>query len=181
VVFDIDGETGACPRDKVKRIVSSVRVRRDPKETCMSHCLPHHLDLTVSDLSRSMLFYDKVLGGLGYTRSEEYAGEVPCWVIGEGSGVFSIGLHLARSERSHDRYAAGLHHLAFHAASRADVDAFHDLLMGEGIEVLDAPAEYDYVPGYYAVFFADPDGIKLELVHEPRIDARPPPDEETAP
>jgi glyoxylase I family protein len=32
--------------------------------------------------------------------------------------------------------------------------------------VLDAPREYpEYVPGYYAVFFADPDGIKLELVH----------------
>jgi len=34
----------------------------------------------------------------------------------------------------------------------------------------DEPAEYDYTPGYYAVFFADPDGIKLELVHEPRFD-----------
>ena len=143
----------------------------------MPHCLPHHLDLTVSDLVRSILFYDKVLGGLGYARTEAYAGGVPCWVIGEGSAVFSIGLHAAQSERAHDRHATGLHHLAFHAASRGEVDAFHALLEREGIEVLDAPAEYDYAPGYYAVFFADPDGIKLELVHEPPVDARPPPDE----
>ena len=38
------------------------------------------------------------------------------------------------------------------------------------MRILDAPAEYDYTPGYYALFVADPDGIKLELVHEPRFD-----------
>jgi catechol 2,3-dioxygenase-like lactoylglutathione lyase family enzyme len=54
------------------------------------------------------------------------------------------------------------------AASRDEVDAFHAMLVREGLTVLDAPAEYDYTPGYYAVFFADPDGLKLELVHEPR-------------
>ena len=32
---------------------------------------------------------------------------------------------------------------------------------------MDAPRQYDYLPGYYAVFFTDPDGLKLELVHVP--------------
>jgi glyoxylase I family protein len=41
------------------------------------------------------------------------------------------------------------------------------LLVERGTEVLDPPAEYGYEPGYYAVFFADPDGLKLELVHVP--------------
>jgi hypothetical protein len=36
--------------------------------------------------------------------------------------------------------------------------------------VLDTPAEYDYEPGYYAVFFSDPDDMKLEFVH---VSARP--------
>ena len=36
-----------------------------------------------------------------------------------------------------------------------------------GATVPDAPAEYDYEPGYYAVFFTDPDGMKLEFVHIP--------------
>ena len=35
--------------------------------------------------------------------------------------------------------------------------------------ILDAPAHYDYTPGYYAVFFADPDGLKLEVVYEPSL------------
>ena len=34
------------------------------------------------------------------------------------------------------------------------------------------PAEYGYTPGYYAVFFADPDGIKLEVVFEPQLRGR---------
>ena len=67
----------------------------------------------------------------------------------------------------HDRYAPGLHHIAFSADSREAVDTFHHFLRADGITVLDPPAEYDYRPGYYAVFFADPDGLKLELVHTP--------------
>jgi glyoxylase I family protein len=53
------------------------------------------------------------------------------------------------------------------AESRADVDALHGLLTERGITVLDEPAEYDYASGYYAVFFADPDGMKFEFVHMP--------------
>jgi catechol 2,3-dioxygenase-like lactoylglutathione lyase family enzyme len=129
---------------------------------------PHHLDLTVTDLARSIAFYDIVLGKLGYTRSSDYAGDVPCWALQTTGPCFSIGLHVARSDAVHDRYAAGFHHLALHAENRDAVDAFHAFLLREGIRVLDAPAEYDYTPGYYAVFFADPDGLKLELVYEPR-------------
>jgi len=48
------------------------------------------------------------------------------------------------------------------------VDRVHDLLVRDGITVLDPPAEYpEYGPQYYAVFFADPDGMKLEVVHFP--------------
>lgn len=129
---------------------------------------PHHLDLTVTDLARSIAFYDMVLGKLGYTRSSDYAGDVPCWALETTGPCFSIGLHMARSTAEHDRYTAGFHHLALHAENRDAVDAFHAFLLREGIRVLDAPAEYDYTPGYYAVFFVDPDGLKLELVHEPR-------------
>ena len=47
------------------------------------------------------------------------------------------------------------------------VDRVHELLVELGADVLDAPAEYDYGPGNYAVFFRDPDGFKLEVVHVP--------------
>ena len=130
----------------------------------------NHVDLTVSDLAASSVYYDKILDKLGYTRSNQYGGDVPCWELSSSNSTLSIGLHLAKSGSPHNRYSAGLHHLAFHLPSRTEVDDFHDFLRQEQLPVLDAPAEYDYTPGYYAVFFADPDGIKLELVLEPRFD-----------
>ena len=73
------------------------------------------------------------------------------------------------ADRDHDRYSPGLHHVAWTAESRADVDALHELLIGIGAEVLDPPADYPrYGAGYYAVFFADPNGLKLEYVFKPR-------------
>lgn len=133
----------------------------------------NHVDLTVSDLERSVAFYDSLLTHLGFVRSTEYAGEVPNWTRADGGATFSIGLHAARRRMPHDRYAPGLHHLAFHAGSRGEVDAVHELVRSTGAAVLDPPAEYDYTPGYYAVFFADPDGLKLEVVFEPRLAHNP--------
>ena len=135
----------------------------------MQHGFINHLDLTVTDLTVSRAFYDRILARLGYARTTDYAGDVPCWQLDREGVNLGIGLHEAKTAATHDRYLPGLHHIAFHAASRDEVDVFHRFLLAEGIRVLDAPAEYDYTPGYYAVFFADPDGIKLELVHEPRF------------
>ena len=85
-----------------------------------------------------------------------------------GVGIFLI--YAAKPEslgKSHDRYAPGLHHLCFDADSRDEVDRLHGEMVAAGATVLDAPAEYQYTPGYYAVFFADPDGLKLELCFAP--------------
>jgi predicted lactoylglutathione lyase len=62
----------------------------------------------------------------------------------------------------------GLCEIAFAADSRAQIDKLAREIPANGGKVTDAPREYDYIPGYYAVFFADPDGLKLELVHAPR-------------
>jgi glyoxylase I family protein len=132
-----------------------------------------HLDLTVADLQRSVDFYDRVLGRLGYRRSDRVGAGAPCWAISDPcGGFFTIALKPARPEsrnRAHDRYAPGLHHLAFHADSREEVDELHGFLLGIGATILDPPAEYGYTPGYYAAFFADPDGVKLEVVFEPEL------------
>ena len=137
---------------------------------------PSHVDLTVTDMSRSVRFYDQVLDKLGYKRLPEAGAGAPCWGVADADGgVFSIALQLARqgsAAEPHDRYAPGLHHLAFHADSRADVDGFHQFLLDMEAAILDAPAAYDYTAGYYAVFFADPDGLKLEVVHEPVLRGR---------
>ena len=79
-----------------------------------------------------------------------------------------VGLRATTTPGGFDRYRVGLHHLALRAARRDDVDRFHAFLVAKGVSILDPPREYpEYGPGYYAVFFADPDGIKLELVHMP--------------
>lgn len=122
----------------------------------------NHLDLTVSSLERSPPFYAAILEFLGYERRA-------------GGSVFKkrgteIALEQAKPEsvsKAHDRYAPGLHHLAFTAESRTDVDWLYELLKQMNARILDPPAIY-YSPVYYAVFFTDPDGIKLELCHRPR-------------
>ena len=124
----------------------------------------HHIDITDSDLAAATEFYDRVLPLMGFTRGTP-CGDSPVWT---GAQV-DVSLQRARSGAPpHDRYAPGLHHLAFGAPSRAAVDRLHDELQRLRIEIFDAPAEYPhYAPGYYAVFFAGPDGVKLEYVHTP--------------
>ena len=51
--------------------------------------------------------------------------------------------------------------------SRSVVDERHEWLASTGATIESPPSEYSYIPGYYAVFFYDPDGIKLEIVNLP--------------
>ena len=64
------------------------------------------------------------------------------------------------------RKPGGLHHLAFRAASRAEVDKLHSELRQIGATIVSPPREYpEYTPpGYYALFFKDLEGIKYEIV-----------------
>ena len=131
----------------------------------------HHVDLTVRDPGASRAFYEAVLGFMGYAVTDEHARGFDMDLNGADGAFCSIGVMRAdgpNAERPHDRYSPGLHHIAWTAESRADVDALHALLVRIGAAILDAPAEYpQYGAGYYAVFFADPDGLKLEYVHKP--------------
>jgi glyoxylase I family protein len=134
-----------------------------------------HVDLTVADLGRSVAFYDQVLARIGYRRPPRPRGSAPpTWFIfGPQRHFFSMSLFLAKPDgvkRRYDRHAPGLNHLAFHRPSRQHVEDLYAHLCGLGVKILRAPAEYPYTPGYYAVFFADPDGMKLEVVFEPAQD-----------
>ena len=121
-----------------------------------------HVDLTVNHLDRSIPFYDRILGALGFRRVPHAT--YTAWA----NAHMAVGLRPAGREAPFDRQRVGLHHLALRVRSRVDVDDFHAFLVREGFAVLDPPSEYpEYAPGYYAVFFADPDGMKLEVVHFP--------------
>jgi catechol 2,3-dioxygenase-like lactoylglutathione lyase family enzyme len=125
----------------------------------------HHVDLVVSSIERSLPFYRELLGPLGFHRIGQVEGErgETIWYFG-GPGS-SIGVRQAQSLGGIDRYRVGLHHVAVAAPSRAVVDERHEWLVSTGSEIETPPQEYAYMPGYYAVFFYDPDGIKLEIVH----------------
>jgi len=127
----------------------------------------HHVDLVVSSIERSLPFYRDLLAPLGYHRISEVEGERGETICYLGGPDVSIGLRDAQSKGGHDRYRVGLHHLAFEAWSRAAVDERAEWLRAQGAEIESGPEEYAYSPGYYAVFFFDPDGIKLEIVHVP--------------
>jgi catechol 2,3-dioxygenase-like lactoylglutathione lyase family enzyme len=133
----------------------------------------HHVDLVVSSIERSLAFYRELLAPLGYHRIGEVEGErgETIWYL-SGSGS-SLGLREAQTpaDGPYDRYRVGVHHLAFDAPTRAAVSERAEWLRAQGAEIESGPEEYWYMPGYYAVFFYDPDGIKLEIVHVPGLAA----------
>ena len=131
----------------------------------------HHLDLVVSDLERSKTFYSSLLRGLGWGGVLDLKGErgEKIWYLHARDTW--IGLRQKQSDAHpvpYDRYAVGVHHIAFEAPSREVVDTTWAWVLDQGVETESAPKEFPhYVEGYYAAFFYDPDGIKLEVVHEP--------------
>jgi len=127
-----------------------------------------HFDLVVSSLARSLPIYRGLLEPLGYTSAAEITGERGEQVVYlTGSGVIPFSLREARAAGKHDRCRIGLHHVAFEAPSRDAVDERLRWADAAGLEIESEPRSYDYRPGYYAGFFYDPDGIKLEIVHVP--------------
>ena len=134
----------------------------------MSHGSIHHVFVTVKDLARSRPFYTQLMPRLGYPGVWEFGDGQSLGFLSPG-GSFWIKQgdpRFAGDTFCKDR--VGLCEIAFRAASRDEVDALARDLVAMGGTILDPPREYaEYVPGYYAVFFADPDGIKLELVHLP--------------
>ncbi len=135
--------------------------------------LVDHVDLVVSSIERSLPFYRELLAPLGWVGRVEQQGErgeTIHYLWGPDWGG-SVGLRQSQAEAStstYDRYAIGLHHLAFEAPARAAVDQAATWLRRVGAEIDGGPGERPYTPGYYAVFFFDPDGLKLEVVHRPR-------------
>ncbi|HEY6301189.1 MAG TPA: VOC family protein [Candidatus Binatus sp.] len=135
-----------------------------------------HIALAVSDLERSAAFYDRVFEFIGFKRVEvpestqlAMKTRLNAWV---GAG-YSISIRPSKGEfahRLHDRNAPGTNHMAFSAESRSEVEKMYELLKEMRATVLDAPTEYPYSPGYFAVYFTDPDGLKFEFAYSPSSD-----------
>jgi glyoxylase I family protein len=130
----------------------------------------HHVDLVVSSIERSLPWYQELLGWSEVREIVGERGERVVYLKTREQEVGSFGLREKQSDAHgvpYDRYAVGIHHLAFRAESREEVDERAEWLRANDAEIESGPKEYDYRPGYYAVFFYDPDGIKLEILWHP--------------
>ena len=124
-----------------------------------------HLVIRVKDFERSKKFYDTVLGFLGFKRKYNFD-KTAGW--SNGKTLYWIGEADAEGKKHPHRIGnIGFHHYAFELSSRKDVDALGAFLDEHGMNVVDPPGEY-YGRSYYAVYFTDPDGMKLEgMVYKP--------------
>ena len=114
-----------------------------------------HISIRVSDYQKSKAFYSKLFGFLGFEISDEYPG-----TIGWTNGKTRYWIAEAEGRHEHKIGDVGFHHYAFELRNRRDVDELQAWLEKEGVKIVD-PAD-DYYEDYYAVFFLDPDGLKLE-------------------
>lgn len=129
----------------------------------MTKGLIHHIELYVSDLKKTSDFWGWFLEELGYEPFQKW--EQGCsWKLDHSYIVF-----VQAEERFLDipyhRCRVGLNHLAFHASSRQQVDDMTSVLKQKGITIL-YEKRHPYAGGetHYAVYFEDPDRIKVELV-----------------
>jgi glyoxylase I family protein len=126
-----------------------------------------HVDLVCSDLERSLDFYVAVFGELGLEDSAQFRGERGERIHylrfpQQGSG--SIGLRQALQEQPFELYAPGFHHLAIAVERPADVELAYESAKAAGAVILHAPRHWPvYHPDYFATFFLDPDGFRLEV------------------
>lgn len=123
----------------------------------------HHVEINVSNLKTSRAFYDSLLPKLGYSLFQEWEKGFS-YKFGTTYLVFvqTIEKHLSST---YHRGQTGLNHLAFHAKSRQDVDEMTNMLKALGTTIL-YEDKHPFAAGdtYYAVFFEDPDRLKLEIV-----------------
>jgi len=114
-----------------------------------------HISIRVRDYEKSKAFYSKLFTFLGFEISDEYPS-----TIGWTNGKTRYWIAPAEGRKQYKIGDVGLHHYAFELRHRKDVDALQAFLEKEKVRIVD-PAD-EYYDDYYAVFFLDPDGIKLE-------------------
>ena len=130
-----------------------------------------HIIVNVNDYAAAKRFYAWLMPQIGYPQTMSFDQPQNDVTTGYFGDHGSMWLRPAdpefRADKFH-RHRVGLCEIAFTADSREQIDNLAKQISANGGKVTDLPKEYDYLPGYYAVFFTDPDGMKLELVHVPK-------------
>jgi glyoxylase I family protein len=125
-----------------------------------------HVYVAVADFARAVAFYDPVMRLLGFKK-----GTTPIAGTPHAHYFNRVTQYTIRPARAgdHDPYRPGLHHLCFRVATRADVDRAAAGLHALGVDATASATYPEYAPDYYATFFTDPDGIRLEIVAHRRL------------
>lgn len=123
----------------------------------------HHIEIYVSNLQQSIQFWDWLLNELGYELYQEWESG-KSWKLGDTYIVF-VQAEEKFLDIPYHRKRVGLNHLAFYADSKDQVDELTCKLKTKGTMIL-YPDKHPYAGGenHYAVFFEDPDRIKVEIV-----------------
>lgn len=122
----------------------------------------HHIELNVTNLARTVSFWEWLLTELNYEPFQRWDGG-RSWRLGNTYIVF-VQVEQAYAHMSYHRKAVGLNHIAFHAQSEKDVDTLTEKLRARHVPIL-YEDRHPYAGGdaHYAVFFEDPDRIKVEV------------------
>jgi catechol 2,3-dioxygenase-like lactoylglutathione lyase family enzyme len=124
-----------------------------------------HIDLTTNNMELTRVFYNKLL--VDFLGWDVIYDKPDYFMIGKLPGL-RIGFGPCDKEFvkvEFNRYRIGLHHFAIAVASRELIDQIYDQLLKMKAKILDEPKEYlQYNENYYAVYFEDPNGFKMEFV-----------------
>jgi predicted lactoylglutathione lyase len=117
-----------------------------------------HIDLRVKDMKVAKKFYAKLLPALGFVRDRSDEQFATFYAVGRDRPSEFFAFDEDRNHRPNET------RIAFWAETRAEVDRLTEVVRAAGGKNLEGPEICaGYSPGYYALFFEDPDGNKLEI------------------
>jgi glyoxylase I family protein len=123
-----------------------------------------HVFVAVRNLRALEEFYDRIMGVRGFRKWEAPIGGDPHVIY--YNRHFAYVLRPTREGTpDHDPYAPGLHHFCFRVVDEAAVDRAAGELKEAGVEASEPRYYLEYGPDYYAKFFTDPDGVRLEVMN----------------
>lgn len=129
----------------------------------------YHIEFHVSNFGKSLRFYRELFKYFGWKKI--YEDKQICGWKGTTGDVWIVRTLKKYSKTAFHRKRVGLNHIAFRVSTKKEVDMFYKaFLKKKSIQTLyGSPKEYpQYEKGYYAVYFEDPDRIKLEVVYLPK-------------
>jgi glyoxylase I family protein len=123
-----------------------------------------HIYIAVPDLHRSEEFYNRVMGILGFHKNTFMnEGDHHIQYYNRHFGFVLRPVHNLHAK--HDPLAPGLHHFCFRVEDCAAVDAIAKQFAENKVDCSPPQFYPEYASDYYAIFFADPDGIRLEVTN----------------